>query len=263
MCGDRARPRARATCRCTGSGRRRGHRRVDRTPARRYSGRQRTAQEPAPDIALLAAQVPGRAGLTLAADLRSALPDCRTIIRTAFSRPGHLARAMSAGRGRTRRDGPPPEQLAAPPRGRDRPPPPRRLQTTHHSVSHHPVPLVIGVQMITEVVGRVQPIRINRVGHHPIQINNPIELPRTTNPLVDLVTDLRRPLPPVIRPPNGNKVAPITVSSWAWRINSRYPAMTSPAETTGAGLYVGCASVSLNPMSFSPNNTTTVSTPAS
>ncbi len=79
------------------------------------------------------------------------------------------------------------------------------------------------------------------------------------------MTDLPRPLPPQIGPPNGNKVAPITATPQARprRINSRYPPMTSPEDTTGAGLYVGCTSVSLNPMSLSPSNTTTVSTPAS
>ncbi len=43
---------------------------------------------------------------------------------------------------------------------RAQPPPAGTLQTTHHSLGHHPVPLVIGVQLIPEVISRVQPIRI-------------------------------------------------------------------------------------------------------
>ncbi|WP_406151477.1 response regulator [Streptomyces sp. NBC_01012] len=55
------------------------------------------AQRTAPDIALLDVQMPGRDGLAVAADLQRALPGCRTIICTTFSRPGYLARAMAAG----------------------------------------------------------------------------------------------------------------------------------------------------------------------
>ncbi len=50
-----------------------------------------------PDIALLDVQMPGRDGLTVAADLRAVLPSCRMIICTTFGRPGYLARAMAAG----------------------------------------------------------------------------------------------------------------------------------------------------------------------
>lgn len=64
-----------------------------------------------PDIALLDVQMPGRDGLAAAADLRRALPGCRTIICTTFSRPGYLSRAMSAGAaGYVVKDSPP-EQL--------------------------------------------------------------------------------------------------------------------------------------------------------
>ncbi|BCJ33911.1 DNA-binding response regulator [Actinocatenispora thailandica] len=50
-----------------------------------------------PDIALLDVQMPGRDGLAVTADLQRALPSCRTIICTTFSRPGYLSRALSAG----------------------------------------------------------------------------------------------------------------------------------------------------------------------
>ncbi|MFE7115896.1 response regulator [Streptomyces sp. NPDC057654] len=70
-----------------------------------------TAQRTAPDIALLDIQMPGREGLDVAADLRRALPGCRTIICTTFSRPGYLTRAMAAGAaGYVVKDSPP-EQL--------------------------------------------------------------------------------------------------------------------------------------------------------
>lgn len=52
-----------------------------------------------PDLALLDVQMPGRDGLAVTAELRHALPDCRVLICTTFSRPGYLARAMSAGAG--------------------------------------------------------------------------------------------------------------------------------------------------------------------
>ncbi|MFJ1760086.1 DNA-binding response regulator [Amycolatopsis sp. NPDC088138] len=50
-----------------------------------------------PDLALLDVQMPGRDGLAVTAELRHALPACRVLICTTFSRPGYLARAMSAG----------------------------------------------------------------------------------------------------------------------------------------------------------------------
>ncbi|MBP0458896.1 response regulator transcription factor [Streptomyces montanisoli] len=69
------------------------------------------ARRTEPDIALLDVQMPGRDGLAVAADLQRALPGCRTIICTTFSRPGYLARAMSAGAaGYVVKDSPP-EQL--------------------------------------------------------------------------------------------------------------------------------------------------------
>ncbi|QSS89960.1 response regulator transcription factor [Streptomyces sp. M54] len=69
------------------------------------------ARRTAPDIALLDVQMPGRDGLSVAADLQRALPGCRSIICTAFSRPGYLSRALSAGAaGYVVKDSPP-EQL--------------------------------------------------------------------------------------------------------------------------------------------------------
>ncbi|WNV83388.1 response regulator transcription factor [Umezawaea sp. Da 62-37] len=64
-----------------------------------------------PDVALLDVQMPGKDGLTAAADLRVALPGCRVIVCTTFGRPGYLARAMAAGAlGFVVKDAPP-EQL--------------------------------------------------------------------------------------------------------------------------------------------------------
>lgn len=55
--------------------------------------------------------MPGLDGLAVAAQLRHALPDCRAVICTTFSRPGYLSRAMSAGAaGYVVKDSPP-EQL--------------------------------------------------------------------------------------------------------------------------------------------------------
>jgi two-component system response regulator DesR len=66
-----------------------------------------------PDIALLDIEMPGRSGLDAAADLRTALPDCRILILTTFGRPGYLRRAMEAGAsGFLVKDGPV-DQLAA------------------------------------------------------------------------------------------------------------------------------------------------------
>ncbi|WP_410649781.1 response regulator transcription factor [Amycolatopsis sp. cmx-4-54] len=55
------------------------------------------AKRTTPDIALVDVQMPGRDGLSVAAELRRALPGCRVLICTTFSRPGYLSRAMAAG----------------------------------------------------------------------------------------------------------------------------------------------------------------------
>jgi two-component system response regulator DesR len=50
-----------------------------------------------PDVALLDIEMPGGDGLEAAANLRRALPSCRTLILTTFGRPGYLRRAMESG----------------------------------------------------------------------------------------------------------------------------------------------------------------------
>jgi two-component system response regulator DesR len=50
-----------------------------------------------PDVALLDIEMPGKDGITTAAELRAALPSCQTMIVTTFGRPGYLRRAMEAG----------------------------------------------------------------------------------------------------------------------------------------------------------------------
>ena len=55
------------------------------------------ALEVRPDVALLDIEMPGLDGLSAAAQLRTALPSCRTIVVTTFGRPGYLRRAMEAG----------------------------------------------------------------------------------------------------------------------------------------------------------------------
>ena len=55
------------------------------------------AMDSRPDVALLDIEMPGKDGITTAAELRVALPDCRVVILTTFGRPGYLRRAMEAG----------------------------------------------------------------------------------------------------------------------------------------------------------------------
>ena len=50
-----------------------------------------------PDVALLDIDLPGLDGISGAGQLRERLPDCRTVILTGLSRPGHLRRALTAG----------------------------------------------------------------------------------------------------------------------------------------------------------------------
>jgi two-component system response regulator DesR len=50
-----------------------------------------------PDVALLDIEMPGRDGLSAAAEIRTAAPDCKIMILTTFGRPGYLRRAMEAG----------------------------------------------------------------------------------------------------------------------------------------------------------------------
>ena len=49
------------------------------------------------DVALLDVEMPGADGIQAAAQLRAAVPGCRSLIVTTFGRPGYLRRAMEAG----------------------------------------------------------------------------------------------------------------------------------------------------------------------
>lgn len=55
------------------------------------------AQTGRPDVALLDIEMPGRDGISAAAELRRALPACKVLILTTFGRPGYLRRAMESG----------------------------------------------------------------------------------------------------------------------------------------------------------------------
>ncbi|GAB3875855.1 hypothetical protein GCM10029964_021200 [Kibdelosporangium lantanae] len=69
------------------------------------------AQRTRPDVALLDVQMPGKDGLTAAAELHAALPSCRVVMCTTFGRPGYLSRALSAGASGFVVKDAPPEQL--------------------------------------------------------------------------------------------------------------------------------------------------------
>ncbi len=64
-----------------------------------------------PDVALLDVQMPGRDGITAAAELHRELPTCRVVVCTTFGRPGYLSRAMAAGAAGFVVKDAPPEQL--------------------------------------------------------------------------------------------------------------------------------------------------------
>ena len=55
-----------------------------------------TAQRTRPDVAVVDIDLPGLDGLTAAAQLHAALPECRTLILTGLSQPGNLLRALEA-----------------------------------------------------------------------------------------------------------------------------------------------------------------------
>lgn len=50
-----------------------------------------------PDVAVLDIEMPGLDGISAAALLRDAVPECRVMIVTTFGRPGYLRRALEAG----------------------------------------------------------------------------------------------------------------------------------------------------------------------
>lgn len=65
-----------------------------------------------PDVALVDIEMPGGDGISAAAALHDALPQCRSLILTTFGKPGFLRRAMDTGtHGFVLKDAPP-EQLA-------------------------------------------------------------------------------------------------------------------------------------------------------
>jgi two-component system response regulator DesR len=50
-----------------------------------------------PDVALLDVEMPGKDGITAAAELHRLLPETKVLMVTTFGRPGYLRRAMKAG----------------------------------------------------------------------------------------------------------------------------------------------------------------------
>ncbi|MES4905975.1 MULTISPECIES: response regulator transcription factor [unclassified Streptomyces] len=54
------------------------------------------AKELRPDVAVLDIDLPGVDGLTAAAELHTAVPECRTMMLTSLGRPGNLRRALAA-----------------------------------------------------------------------------------------------------------------------------------------------------------------------
>ncbi|MDT7581463.1 MAG: two-component system, NarL family, response regulator DesR [Pseudonocardiales bacterium] len=53
-----------------------------------------TALSTRPDVAVLDIDMPGLDGLSAAEQLHARLPDCRTLVLTGMSQPGHLLRAL-------------------------------------------------------------------------------------------------------------------------------------------------------------------------
>jgi two-component system response regulator DesR len=65
-----------------------------------------------PDVALLDIEMPGQDGISVAAQLRRELPECRALMLTTFGRPGYLRRAMAEGASGFMLKDAPAEQLA-------------------------------------------------------------------------------------------------------------------------------------------------------
>jgi two-component system response regulator DesR len=55
-----------------------------------------TALRTRPDVAIVDIDLPGLDGLSAAQQLHEQLPDCRTLVLTGLSQPGHLLRALQA-----------------------------------------------------------------------------------------------------------------------------------------------------------------------
>lgn len=71
------------------------------------------AQATHPDVAVIDIDLPGKDGLTAAAELHEALPECRTLILTSLGRPGTLRRALAAKVGGFLLKDAPPDKLAS------------------------------------------------------------------------------------------------------------------------------------------------------
>src|SRR5262245_21441688 len=80
---------------------------VDRGDAVLDAARSRQA-----DVALLDIEMPGRDGISAAAEIARELPGTRTLILTTFGRPGYLRRAIESGAGGFLLKVAPAEQLA-------------------------------------------------------------------------------------------------------------------------------------------------------
>jgi two-component system response regulator DesR len=72
-----------------------------------------TARTTLPDVAVIDIDLPGKDGLTAAAELHEQLPTCRTLILTSLGRPGTLRRALAAKVGGFLLKDAPPDKLAA------------------------------------------------------------------------------------------------------------------------------------------------------
>ena len=57
----------------------------------------RKALTTSPDVAVIDIEMPGRDGLSAAAELRQRVPDCKPLMLTMYGRPGYVQRAVEAG----------------------------------------------------------------------------------------------------------------------------------------------------------------------